>query len=154
MSTEMKVSQQFSHWKQVRKDLLSTIDKFKEEELFYVPFESSMQAGQIMLHIGEAEEGWFRYFTAKELVDWPNFDLEDYPTFEAIKAQLTVIHSRTEKYLETLNTDDLERNIDHPRRDFRLPLGWIIWHVLEHEIHHRGELSLMLGMLGRAGLDV
>jgi len=22
---------------------------------------------------------------------------------------------------------------------------WIIWHVLEHEIHHGGELSLALG---------
>jgi len=33
-------------------------------------------------------------------------------------------------------------------------LGWIIWHVLEHEIHHRGELSLILGLLGREGLDV
>lgn len=154
MSKEMKVSQQFSHWKQVREDLLSTIDKFKEDELSFVPFESSMPVGQIMLHIGEAEEGWFRTFVAKELEEWPDFDLEDYPTPEAIKAQLTVIHSRTEKYLESLNTDDLEQSIDHPRRDYRLPLGWIIWHVLEHEIHHRGELSLILGMLGRAGLDV
>ncbi len=29
----------------------------------------------------------------------------------------------------------------------------LLWHVIEHEIHHRGELSLMLGMLGREGLD-
>ena len=154
MSKEMKVSQQFSHWKQVREDLLSIIDKFKEEELSYVPFESSMPVGQIMLHIGEAEEGWFRTFVSKELEEWPDFDLEDFPTTEAIKAQLTLIHARTEKYLESLNVDDLERSIDHPKRDYRLPLGWIIWHVLEHEIHHRGELSLILGMLGRPGLDV
>jgi uncharacterized damage-inducible protein DinB len=32
-------------------------------------------------------------------------------------------------------------------------LGWVVWHVLEHEIHHRGELSLILGLLGREGLD-
>jgi uncharacterized damage-inducible protein DinB len=25
---------------------------------------------------------------------------------------------------------------------------WIIWHVLEHEIHHGGELSLALGTYG------
>ncbi len=154
MSKEMIVSQQFSHWKQVREDLLSTIDKFKEEELSYIPFDSSMTAGQIMLHIGEAEEGWFRTFISKELEEWPDFDLEDYPTTEAIKAQLTVIHSRTEKYLESLNADDLEQSITHPGRDFRLALGWIIWHVLEHEIHHRGELSLILGILGREGLGV
>jgi uncharacterized damage-inducible protein DinB len=154
MSDGVRVSQPFSHWKQVRKDLLSTIDKFKEEELVYIPFESSMSAGQIMMHIGEAEEGWFRYFVSKELEVWPDFDLEEYPTTSAIKSLLTEIHARTEVYLESLNADDLEREIAHPHRDFRLPLGWIIWHVLEHEIHHRGELSLILGLLGREGLDV
>jgi uncharacterized damage-inducible protein DinB len=35
-----------------------------------------------------------------------------------------------------------------------IPLRWIIWHVLEHEVHHRGELSLILGLLGKEGLDV
>jgi len=29
----------------------------------------------------------------------------------------------------------------------------MLWHTIEHEIHHRGELSLTLGLLGRAGLD-
>jgi uncharacterized damage-inducible protein DinB len=29
----------------------------------------------------------------------------------------------------------------------------MLWHVVEHEIHHRGELSLILGLLGREGLD-
>ncbi len=29
---------------------------------------------------------------------------------------------------------------------------WIIWHVLEHEIHHGGELSLALGCIGMPGL--
>jgi uncharacterized damage-inducible protein DinB len=29
---------------------------------------------------------------------------------------------------------------------------WIIWHVLEHEIHHGGELSLALGRYGLEGI--
>jgi len=29
----------------------------------------------------------------------------------------------------------------------------MLMHTLEHEIHHRGELSLILGLLGRKGLD-
>ncbi len=32
--------------------------------------------------------------------------------------------------------------------------GWVIWHVLEHEIHHGGELSFTLGSFGLPGLDV
>lgn len=29
---------------------------------------------------------------------------------------------------------------------------WIIWHVLEHEIHHGGEISLALGTYGLPGI--
>jgi len=32
--------------------------------------------------------------------------------------------------------------------------GWIIWHVIEHDLHHGGELSLTLGMHGRAAPDL
>ncbi len=36
----------------------------------------------------------------------------------------------------------------------QVPLRWVIWHVLEHEIHHRGEIYLMLGLLGMEAPDV
>ena len=32
--------------------------------------------------------------------------------------------------------------------------NWIIWHVLEHDLHHGGEISFSLGMHGITGLDV
>jgi uncharacterized damage-inducible protein DinB len=34
------------------------------------------------------------------------------------------------------------------------PRGWVIWHMLEHEIHHGGELSFTLGSYGLPGVDV
>jgi len=36
----------------------------------------------------------------------------------------------------------------------KVTMGWAVWHVLEHEIHHRGEIYLMLGMLGMEAPDV
>lgn len=32
--------------------------------------------------------------------------------------------------------------------------AWLIWHLLEHEIHHGGELSFTLGSFGLAGVAV
>jgi uncharacterized damage-inducible protein DinB len=154
MSEQMKLSTIFYHWKQVRDDLLSTIDKFDNQELSFVPFESSWPAGQIMLHIGDAEEGWFRRVVSQEIDEWSDYNLDDYPTTESIKTKLTEIHDRTEVLLDSLELDDLDRVIQSPWSEYRFSLGWIIWHVLEHEIHHRAELSLILGMLGREGLDV
>jgi len=107
-----------------------------------------------MLHIADAEDGWFRYAVTKELEEWPlQYILENYPNREAIKKALTDVHERTKEYLDTLEESDMARVIEVPW-DEKLYLGWILWHVLEHEIHHRGELSLILGLLGREGLDV
>ena len=79
----------------------------------------------------------------------PDYALADYPTKEKIKEKLTESHSRTEKFLAGLEETDLQKTFDSDDETF--PLYWILWHIIEHEIHHRGELSLILGMLGRKG---
>ena len=68
-------------------------------------------------------------------------------------ANLSEIHTSKMEYKPIMQIDDLENNIDFPGGE-QLRLGWVIWHVIEHEIHHRGELSLILGLLGHEGLDV
>lgn len=150
----MDLAQFFSHWKQIRADLYTTIDKFNDADLSYVPFHSSWSVGQIMLHIADAEDGWFRYAVKRELEKWPEtYRLENHPTKEDIKSALAAVHARTERYLESLDRADAAQMVVVPWGE-SYPLLWIIWHVVEHEIHHRGELSLILGMLGREGLDV
>ena len=31
---------------------------------------------------------------------------------------------------------------------------WVIWHLIEHDLHHGGEISLILGSHGLSGLDL
>jgi uncharacterized damage-inducible protein DinB len=31
---------------------------------------------------------------------------------------------------------------------------WVVWHVMEHDLHHGGEISLTLGMHGLAAPDI
>lgn len=38
--------------------------------------------------------------------------------------------------------------------DYALSRQWVIWHVLEHDLHHGGEVSLMLGMHGLDAPDI
>ena len=149
----MKLSQLFSPWNQIHAGTLATLDKFSGSELSYVPYEGGMPVGRIALHIADAEEGWFRMAVTKERQDWPSdYTLDNYQTKEAIKDLLSEVHAKTMTYLETLTLDDLATEFEAPWGKFTI--GFVIWHVLEHEIHHRGELSLILGTLGREGLDV
>lgn len=150
----MKPEEFFAHWKLVRKGLSATADNFQEDELYFKPFEGAWSVGEILLHIANAEEGWFRYSVTHEFDEWPSgHTLDNYPTFASIKTLLNEVHDWTEEYISALSPEDYHRVIELPW-DEKIHLGWILWHVLEHEIHHRGELSLILGILGREGLDV
>jgi uncharacterized damage-inducible protein DinB len=148
----MKPAEMDSHWDQVRAGLLATIAEFSEEELDYTPFEDSWSAGQIMLHIADTEENWLHGVVRGDFEPWISYPLSEYPAKDAIYKLLDSIRERTIAFLDELTTDDLETT--YKINGEEVTLRWIIWHVLEHEIHHRGELSLILGLLGRVGLDV
>lgn len=150
----MRPAELFSHWELVRSGTRETIKLFREVELSYQPAEEAWIAGQIMVHIANAEEGWFRYVVTRELPEWPEqLNFEHYPLKKDILDLLETVHGRTKTYLASLSEADLKSEILTPW-DEGLSLQWIIWHVIEHEIHHRGELSLILGLLGRQGLEV
>jgi len=149
MTTEL-----LSYWAGVRAGLLECIDRFDESQLGRTPFAGSWSAGEIMLHIADTEEGWFRYVARRELGEWPSgYTLGNYPTRSAIRQALSDVHRDAEQYLGQLSDSQLDGLIETPWGE-EIQMRWIIWHVLEHEIHHRGELSLILGLLGREGLDV
>ena len=76
-----------------------------------------------------------------------------YPTVESIKALLSEVHARSETYLEAIDAADLDQSLEMSWGE-ELSLRQVIWHVLEHELHHRGEIYLMLGLMGMEAPDV
>lgn len=144
----------FSHWEEVRRGLIATIEAFDEGELDYVPFEGCRRVGEIILHIVDAEDGWLRYCITRDIDVWPDYyTLENYPHKGDIIDALTEVHARTIVYLTQLDEAGLRKKVTAPWGD-EFSLMWIFWHIIEHEIHHRGELSLILGQLGHEGLAV
>ena len=149
----MTSNELIARWQGVRAGLLITIETFSEQELDYVALPNGYSVAQLILHIAHEEEGEIRYGLTRELSEWPpEFTPAQYPSPRALIALLTEVHQRTESYLRTLHDADLEREVVTPW-DKRYTLSEMFWHVLEHEIHHRGELSLILGLLGHEGLN-
>jgi uncharacterized damage-inducible protein DinB len=149
----MNAAEQFSHWREVRQGLNAALDQLTDEQLAFVPREGLWSLRTVALHIATAEEGWFRYVVTGELDQWPEVDESDYPTVPSIKSLLAQVHERTESYLQSLDVTDLDRIIT-TFWSAKVSLRWIIWHVLEHEISHRGEIYLMLGLMGMEAPDV
>lgn len=142
-------------WLSVRKGLMTIVNDFPEDKLGFVPVEGGWTAGRIMLHISSAANFWLHSGVLSEIDVYKAGDstLENYPTLESIKAFLSAEHQRTKDLLEAFDPADWQTPFRYPDGYDYQP-NWIFWHVLEHEIHHRGELSLILGILGRRGLDV
>ena len=142
-----------SHWRGVRTGLLETIDKFAAPELDLRPYASAWPVRELMLHIAHEEHGEFAYGIAQTLAEFPPaYPPEQYPAVESIKTLLEAVHARTLDGLAALDDRALDRVIVTPWGP-RYRLGEMLAHILEHEIHHRAELSLILGMLGKHGLD-
>ena len=142
-----------SHWGAVRAGLLATIDKFQDADLSFKAFEGAYSVAELILHIAHEEHLEFAYGILEELPDFPPaYSPEDYPTLEAIKSLLETVHAHTLQELASLDDVGLNRSKVAPWGP-TYSLLEMYTHILEHEIHHRGELSFILGILGRKGLD-
>lgn len=149
----MRMTKIEQFWNRIRKSLIETIDKFGNGDLNYIPFENGYSVRQIILHIAHEEYGEIQYGLARAIDGFPpEYREDEYQTFESLKALLASVHNQTSEYLETIDNDELGSDFEAQWGENK-PLIDFIVHVMEHEIHHRGELSLILGLLGREGLD-
>jgi uncharacterized damage-inducible protein DinB len=80
-------------------------------------------------------------------------DDEDHPrTAMELVDGLTRTWSLVDDCLGRWTPEDLDASIVRPSRTHHR--GWVVWHVMEHDVHHGGEISQILGSNGLPGLDM
>ena len=151
----MNTQQLFAYWTKVRAGLLEALDSLSEEQLDFVPREGLRSLKENVCHIAGTEEGWFRYGVTREINSWDEAEpnAADYPTKAALKDMLARIHAKTETFFAQEPDALAEKNVVLAWGR-ETTVGWVLWHVIEHEIHHRGEVYLMLGLMGIEAPDV
>jgi uncharacterized damage-inducible protein DinB len=144
----MNAAQFFDHWNTVQRDLLRAVSMLKDEHLRFKPAPAYQRSiGGILRHIINLEEGWIQFVIRRQLAAWPAEGDPDGPSVAAVREDLERVHKETMAYLSTLPVEDFNRIVDVPG-DGTPKMGWILWHVLEQVVHHRGELFLCLSLLG------
>lgn len=144
----MNAAQFFDHWNVVWRDLNRALAVLRDPHLAYRPAPSYPRTvGGILGHIGDLEEGWIHYVVRRARPGWPTHDPVAESSVTALRERLNRVHKDTLDYLATLPVEDFNRIVQVPD-DGTPKLGWILWHVFEQEIHHRGELFLCLSLLG------
>ena len=139
-----------SDWAAVREGLKQALELLADEQLRFTPREGLRTVGEIAYHIAGTEENWLRLLIyGKTPATWTP-EVPANLTAAEVRAALSEAHDRTEAQLASA---DLRQEVTLPWGS-RTTLRWAVWHVLEHEIHHRGEIYLMLGLLGIEAPDV
>jgi uncharacterized damage-inducible protein DinB len=144
----MNAAQFFDHWQTIHRDLLRAMAMLKDEDLAFRPSEHyPRDLGDILRHIINLKAGWIHYVVRRALPAWPDEGADRLTTVEAIRTEMQTVHKETMDYLATVPVEDFSRIVQVPA-DGTPKLQWILWHVFEQEIHHRGELFLCLSLLG------
>jgi uncharacterized damage-inducible protein DinB len=121
--------------------------------------------GELLDHLIGARFNWFHLWMGEgdPTRDWNEDEDTDEPTMSTAASLVAlfekswhVISSALDRWTSAdleqlfyppashqawLRAQGLEEELPHTRQ-------WIVWHVMEHEIHHGGELSLALGTYG------
>lgn len=144
----MNAAEYFDHWPKVWRDLEVAVSMLEDGDLSFRPAEAYHRTvGDILRHMLNVEQGWIHYVVLRDLDAWPDASEESHPTVAAIMSAMSATHRETMDYLTTVSADDFNRIIQVPGNGTP-KLGWILWHVYEQQIHHRGELFLCLSLLG------
>lgn len=56
------------------------------------------------------------------------------------------------KLLEKLTIDDWNKKLtdyDEEDRSYNVSLNWVLWHLVEHDFHHRAQLKLQFSHLNK-----
>ncbi|MFS0865567.1 DinB family protein [Fredinandcohnia sp. 179-A 10B2 NHS] len=92
-----------------------------------------------LFHIIDVEYSWIRGIQGKEDVV---FHFADYNTLEKVKSLSDNLHVELVEFLKT-NLDDLqEKSVSVPWDEAKYTVNDILHHIISHEIHHIGQLSV------------
>jgi len=78
-------------------------------------------------------------------------DYDEYTSLQQVKAYMEHVEKRTHTYLNQLSNEGLQKTYtfkDDDGRTCKVTAEDILIHVVEEEIHHRGELNALLWQIG------
>ena len=139
----------YSDW--ANQKLMKIIEGLGPEEFTGPVGGSSESIRSKLVHMLSAEWGWLARCGGPER--GPKLEPGDFPTLAAIEEAWGKVQRGRREFLSGLKDDDVARTItyynDHgePRS---LTLGEIMQHAANHDAHHRGQVTMMLRILGHA----
>jgi uncharacterized damage-inducible protein DinB len=153
-------------WENYQQAIVESIAPLSSEQLALPVAPHYLSIGGLLAHMIDARVAWFSGWMGEgpsDLAHWEEKrEADEQAVYKA--ASLVAMFEKTWHVISSAMTRwtsaDLEQLVSPPashqawlrsRGEEEEPphtRQWIVWHVMEHEIHHGGELSLALGTSG------
>lgn len=151
----------------VRKETYKGVEHLTKEQLFQNPMDGEYPIGAYLMHLAECEIGWLETLSGKKQSEdlikraYGNVWFDPYPAdaaappsspleFSEYKIVIDEARKNFLDYMSTMDDSELEDEVTLKRKsgDIKFKKKWIIYHIIEHEAHHRGQMFLLIRKAG------
>jgi uncharacterized damage-inducible protein DinB len=151
----------YKGWDNYQQLLLKAVAPLSDEQLALRAVPHLRTIGELATHIIGTRAGWWHELMGEgdtefaALADW-NRPGAPVPNAAALVKGLETTWEVIQATLQRWTLADLDYVFKGTRYgvDYSLTRQWVIWHVIEHDLHHGGELSFSLGMYDLPGIGV
>lgn len=164
MTTDSAVLAPFyAGWDVYQQHLVEAVAPLSSEQLALRAAPHLFSVGILAAHIVATRAGWL-YYTLEErderlpaLAAWNNPNLPALPSLAELVSGLQTTWEVIQAGLARWTVADMTarfRDIDDNGEERFYTRQWVIWHLIEHDMHHGGELSFTLGMHHVPAIDL
>ncbi len=151
----------YESWRGYHEKLRNSIAPLTNEQLLLQPAARMWPLAQIVQHIISVRAGWFSGTLQEddeamnEYMSWGQRDSPARSAVELVRG-LNETWAFIEARLQRWTPSDCARTFpdEWDGQEYEVSRSWVIYHVMEHDLHHGGELSLTLGIHGLAALGL
>ncbi len=137
------------YFERVRERTRRVISCIPPEHLEWAHKPEAFTFGDLIRHLGAIERHLFAENALGRPSRYPGHGPELAEGHEAVLAYFNEMHRQSTEIFRGLSAEDLQRRCETPG-GARIAVWKWLRSMVEHEIHHRGQIYLMLGLLGIA----
>ena len=151
----------YENWRSYNKKLCNSIAPLTNQQISLQPAAHMWPLGQLVQHIISVRAGWFSGTLQDDdqvmnsYMLWGQRDSSNRSAIELVHG-LNETWAFIEARLQRWTPDDCAKTFpdEWNGQKYEVSRSWVIYHVMEHDLHHGGEISLLLGMNGLQGIDL
>lgn len=136
-----------AYFENIRKRTLRVARCIPPDRIEWRPREGAFSFGDLLRHIAAMERWMFAENVAGHPSRYAGCGVELASGLDGVLAYVDRMHAEAMAVFRSLGSSDLDRRCEQPGGASITVWKWLRA-MVEHEVHHRGQIYLMLGLLG------